>query len=79
MKKKAEIYSRVENYLKQPINLLESLGQIEDAEILRTMRHKYQQMVCDEMRKHGISKLSVSLGRNYECNYELRRANEKIN
>lgn len=71
MKKKLETYSRIENYLRQPIKLMESLGETEDAEMLKVLLKKYEDVVYDHMRKSGIKKLSVSLGRNYQCVYEL--------
>lgn len=69
MNKTLETYARIENYLQQPIRLLESLGQTEDAQTLKVMQQKYRQIINDYMIQNNIPKMTFSISRGYECEY----------
>jgi len=69
MNKTLETYARIDNYMEQPIRLLESLGQTEDAKTLKVIQRKYRRVIDDYLIQNNIPKMTFRISRGYEVEY----------
>lgn len=79
MRKKLKINSQIESYLKRPIELLESIGETEDANLLKAIQAKNTKMIFDYMRAQNLPEIKFQHSQSFSITYSLTKGekNEK--
>ncbi|MDP3266207.1 MAG: hypothetical protein Q8M39_05205 [Sulfuricurvum sp.] len=73
MRKKLKINSQIESYLKKPIELLESIGETEDANLLKAIQAKNTKMIFDYMRAQNLPEIKFQHSQSFSITYSLTK------
>lgn len=79
MHKKLKICSQIESYLKRPIELLESIGDIEGANHLKAIQAKNKNIIFDYLREQNLPEIKFQHSQSFSITYSLTKGekNEK--
>lgn len=79
MRKKLKINSQIESYLKKPIELLASIGETEDTNLLKAIQAKNTKMIFDYMRAQNLPEIKFQHSQSFSITYSLTKGetNEK--
>lgn len=73
MHKKIKICSQIESYLKKPIELLESIGNTEDAKILKSIQAKNKNIIFDYLREQNLSEIKFQHSQSFSITYSITK------
>lgn len=73
MHKKIKICSQIESYLKKPIELLESIGNTEDANILKSIQAKNKNIIFDYLREQNLSEIKFQHSQSFSITYSITK------
>jgi hypothetical protein len=73
MLKKLKIDSQIESYLKRPIELLESIGESEDANLLKVVQAKNKKLIFDYMRAQNLSEIKFQHSQSFSMTYSISK------
>lgn len=73
MHKKIKICSQIESYLKKPIELLESIGNTEDAKILKNIQAKNKNIIFDYLREQNLSEIKFQHSQTFSITYSITK------
>lgn len=75
MYKKLKICSQIESYLKKPIELLESIEDIESANDLKSIQAKNRNIIFDYLREQNLPRIKFQYSKSFSTTYSI--TNEK--
>ena len=73
MLKTLKTCSQIESYLRRPIALLESIGNIEDANILKTIEAKNKKMIFDYLREQNLPRIKFQHSQSFSITYSIAK------
>lgn len=73
MLKKLKIDSQIESYLARPIELLESMGNIDDANILKAIQKKHQNRIFDYLREQNLPQIKFQHSQSFSMTYSIAK------
>lgn len=79
MLKKLKIDSQIESYLARPIELLESVGNVEDANILKAIQKKHQKRIFDYLREQNLPQIKFQHSQSFAMTYSIKKGEENEN
>lgn len=79
MRKKLKINSQIESYLKRPIELLESIGNTEDANLLKAIQAKNSKMIFDYLRAENLSEIKFQHTQSFSMTYSITKGEKDEN
>lgn len=73
MHKKLKICSQIESYLKKPIELLESIEDIEGANHLKAIQAKNKNIIYDYLREQNLPGIKFQHSQSFSITYSIRK------
>jgi hypothetical protein len=73
MLKKLKIDSQIESYLTRPIELLESVGSIEDANLLKAIQNKHKNRIFDYLRAQNLNEIKFQHSQSFSMTYSITK------
>jgi uncharacterized protein YaaW (UPF0174 family) len=66
-------YSQIENYLKLPIELLQKVGDNEQASVLKEIQKSYNKNIFDYLRENNLKEIKINVSLTTTNTYTLTR------
>jgi len=66
-------YSQIQNYLQLPIDLLQKVGDDEQASILIGMQKNYTNKIFDYLRENNLQEIKINVSSTTQRTYSLTR------
>lgn len=79
MRKKLKIDSQIESYLTRPIELLESVGSTEDANLLKDIQNKHKKRIFDYLRAQNLFEIKFQHSQSFSMTYSITKGEKDEN
>ncbi|MFA5216663.1 hypothetical protein [Sulfuricurvum sp.] len=66
-------YSQIQNYLQLPIDLLQKVGDDEQASVLIGMQKNYTNKIFDYLRENNLQEIKINVSSTTQRTYSLTR------
>lgn len=66
-------YSQIQNYLQLPIDLLQKVGDDEQASVLIGIQKNYANKIFDYLRENNLQKIQINVSSTTQRTYSLTR------